>query len=247
MSQKAVSLKLPPFWAAEPQIWFAQVEAQFALRKIVADETKYFNVLSALDQATASHLKDFIINPPKEDKYEALKARLVETFDLSEPERASLLLHFRPLGDTKPSTLMDKMLALLGDHPPGFLFQQLFLQRLPEDMHAQLDDTGIDDCRQLAQRADRIWAARQVRSYANNILTEPVPAPDHISPASVDIGHEGCINDMVQWHPQTPSKSKRRPPPPAPSLCYYHRTFGAKARRCQQSCAWPGNKQAGCQ
>ena len=64
MSENAVSLKLPPFWGAEPQIWFAQVEAQFALQKIVADDTKYFYLLSALDQATTSWLKDFIGNPP---------------------------------------------------------------------------------------------------------------------------------------------------------------------------------------
>ena len=102
MSENVVLLKLPPFWAAEPQIWFAQAEAQFALQKI-ADDTKYFYVLSALDQATSSQLKDFICSRPEEDKYKALQARLVETFDLSEPERASLLLHFRALGDTKPT------------------------------------------------------------------------------------------------------------------------------------------------
>ena len=151
MSENAVSLKLPPFWAAEPQVWFAQAEAQFTLLKIVADDTKYFYVLSALDQATASWLKDFISNPPEEDKYEALRARLVETFDLSEPERAPLLLHFRALGDTKPSTLMDEMLALLGNHPPCFLFRQLFRECLPEDMRAQLIDADIHDSWQLAR------------------------------------------------------------------------------------------------
>ena len=85
MPENAVSLKLPPFWMAEPQIWFAQAEAQFVLQKIVADDTKYFYVLSALDQLTALRLKDFIGNPPEEDKYEPLQARLVEKFDLSEP------------------------------------------------------------------------------------------------------------------------------------------------------------------
>ena len=99
---------------------------------------------------TAFWLKDFIGNHPEEGKYEALQARLVETFNLSEPEWASLLLHFRHLGDTKPSTLMDEMLVLLGDHPPCFLFWQLFLERLPKDMLAQLIDASIDHSQQLA-------------------------------------------------------------------------------------------------
>ena len=86
--------------------------------------------------------------PPEDDKYETLRATLVDTFDLKEPEQASILLHFRPLGDTKPSALMDEMLALLAE-PPCFLFRQLFLERLPEDMSSQLIDANIDDCQQL--------------------------------------------------------------------------------------------------
>ena len=245
MSENAVSLKLPPFWAAEPEIWFAQAEAQFDLRKITADDTKYFYVLSALDQATASRLKDFIRNPPEEGKYAALRARLVETFDLSEPERASLLLHFRSLGDTRPSVLMDEMLALLGDHPPCFLFRQLFLERLPEDMRAQLIDAHIEDCRQLARRADRIWAARQMGSYANSVQKEPTPTPEQVLTTTSDVGHEGCIADTVQRRPQMPPKPKRKQPSAPPGLCYYHRMFGSKARRCQQPCGWLGNERAG--
>ena len=77
---------------------------------------------------------------------------------------------------------MDEMLALLGDHPPCFLFRQLFLERLPEDMRTQLIDARIDDCRELARRADRIWASKQVRSYANSVQSEPTPAMEHIMP-----------------------------------------------------------------
>ena len=56
MAETWLSLKLLPFRVAEPQIWLAQAEAQFALWKIVTDNTKYFYVLSALDQATVWHM-----------------------------------------------------------------------------------------------------------------------------------------------------------------------------------------------
>ena len=130
--EHAVSLKLPTFWISQPEVWFAQAEAQFSLRGITADDTKYFYVLAALDQ-TATRLLDLISGSPVDGKYKKLKDRLIGTFGLSERERASRLLHFRPLGDSKPSTLMDEMLGLLGNHSPCLLFEQLFLERLPED------------------------------------------------------------------------------------------------------------------
>ena len=146
--ENAVALKLPTFWTSQPRVW---LEAQFAIRKITADDTKYYHVLSALDQDTATRL---ISSPPPENKYQVLKDRLVDTFGLSKRERASLLLHTRPLGDSKPSVLMDEMLALLGDHPPCMLFEQLFLERLPEDIRVQLVDIKVEDHRDLARKAD---------------------------------------------------------------------------------------------
>ena len=136
--EHAVSLKLPTFWPFQPEVWFAQAEAQFNLQKISSDDTKYYYMLSALDQQTAARLLDLISQPPTDHKYEALKERLVATFGLNRRERASRLLHFRELGNTKPSNFMDEMLAILGGHPLCLLFEQLFLERLPEDIRMQL-------------------------------------------------------------------------------------------------------------
>ena len=218
--EHAVSLKLPTFWTSQPEVWFAQAEAQFNLRGITTDDTKYFYVLAALDQQTATRLLDLISQPPADNKYRTLKDRLISTFGLSKYERASRLLHFRPLGDSKPSALMDEMLALLGDHPPCLLFEQLFLERLPEDIRIQLVDSKMDDHRQLAKRADALWSSRNMESNTNAVQRRP--------PAR-----------------QQQTKSKAPVPSTDNRLCYYHRTFGEAARQCRQPCTWLGNEKAG--
>ena len=215
--EHAVSLKLPTFWTSQPDVWFAQAEAQFNLRGITADDTKYFYVISALDQQTATRLLDLISRPPADNKYATLKERLISTFGLSRRERASRLLHFHPLGDSKPSTMMDEMLGLLGDHPPCLLFEQLFLERLPEDIRIQLVDSKIDDCRELAKRADALWVSRGMESNTH----------------------------AVQRGPPTGHTTKASNPMPANRLCYYHRKFGKAARQCRSPCTWAGNEKAG--
>ena len=81
-----VSLKLPTFWASQPEVWFAQTEAQFHLSRITTDETKFFYVLTTLDQETATRLLDLISRPPADNKYQELKDRLIETFGLNKRE-----------------------------------------------------------------------------------------------------------------------------------------------------------------
>ena len=120
MAVDAVSLKLPTFWASQPEVRFVQAEAQFRLREIDVDETKYYYVIATLDQETAARLMDLIGQPPEDDKYEILKNRLMDTFGLNKREQAARLLHFRRLGDSKPSALMDEMLALLGAIHPAY-------------------------------------------------------------------------------------------------------------------------------
>ncbi|KAL1264200.1 hypothetical protein QQF64_004555 [Cirrhinus molitorella] len=131
MTANAVTLKLPEFWESSASAWFAQTEAQFALREITADATKYYYVVSALSSLTASRVVSLLKNPPAAEKYDALKTHLLKTFELSDAERASRLFSLQGLGDSKPSELMDRMLDLLSEHKPDFLFTQLFLRQLP--------------------------------------------------------------------------------------------------------------------
>ena len=99
--QHAVSLKLPEFCTSHTMVWFQQTEAQFSLRQVTADNTKYFYVVAALDQDSAQRVIDLLEDPPRDYKYLALKKRLLDTFDLSDNGRAARLLNMPQLGDKK--------------------------------------------------------------------------------------------------------------------------------------------------
>ena len=168
----AVALKLPVFWTQQPQVWFLQTEAQFNIRKKADDTTKYYYVVSSLDQSTAGQITDFLAQPPSHNKYEAVKERLLETFGLSKRDRAQSLLHLQPLGDRKPSQLMEEMLTLLGEHSCCFLSEQLFLEQL--DRQLQVANENFSNPRALAAKADVFWNVKcqSMSASVNRVTTQ---------------------------------------------------------------------------
>ena len=74
---------------------------------------------------------------------------------------------------------MDEMLALLGNYPPCLLFEQLYLKRLPDDIHIQLVDAKIEDHRQLVKRADVLWSSWDMASIS---VTEMPSNAEHPFP-----------------------------------------------------------------
>ena len=67
-----VSLKLPTFWPADPELWFAQVDAQFRTKRITSQVTKFEHVIATLDPQYAAEVRDIILKPPDTDPYDRL-------------------------------------------------------------------------------------------------------------------------------------------------------------------------------
>ena len=58
-----VNLKIPPFWSADPQVWFTQVKAQFSTQGITAQKTKFNHIVATLLPEFAQEVYDFILSP----------------------------------------------------------------------------------------------------------------------------------------------------------------------------------------
>ena len=207
----AVSLKLSTFWTSTPTTWFAQAEAQFIVRNITNDDTKYYYVVAALDSSTANRAKSLLVAPPTNNKYDAIKKFLTSAYELSNYERATALYNLAGLGDSKPSELMDTMLGLMGDNKPCILFHHLFLQQLPTYVRSQLAHRDFTDLRELSLEADNIYLAGKATGQ-----------------------HVQEVNAASSATRQRPNRSSSTSS--AESLCYYHRIFGTRARKCCEPC-----------
>ena len=220
LTANAVGLRLPTFWPKRPDVWFRQAEAEFELRNITTDNTKYNYVLTSLDPDTATRIADFLAAPPAADKFKSLKKRLINTYGLSQLERSNRLMHIGELGDKAPSDLMAEILMLCGDHGLCFLAQYVFLQALPPAVRLAMDGTDFTDHQAAARKADNLWNTHRFQTT----LIERISAAET----------RRRTNKDKQWNPE---------------WCFYHNRFGDAAKRCKQPCKHPKaeNFQADCE
>ena len=152
-------IKLPPFWQSRPAAWFVFAESRFRLRNINDQTAKFDHVLSALPEDMVGQILDIVEAAPAATPYTFLKARLLETHQLSDYEKWDTLVKMEPMGGRKPS----KLLADMMEYCPAGLettlpFHYLFTQRLPQALRTQLGEVEPGDPRALAARADKLWA-----------------------------------------------------------------------------------------
>ena len=109
----AISIKLPPYWPADPALWFAQIEAVFGTRRITSQVAKFQHVVGNLSPEYAVEVRDLLVSPPESNPYDALREALVRRTQESESKRLRQLMVSEELGDRKPSQLLRRMNQLL--------------------------------------------------------------------------------------------------------------------------------------
>ena len=248
MAIAAVNVKLPPFWPSDPQVWFAQVEAQFATRGITVQKTKFDYIVASLAPEFATEVRDLVLTPPAENPYDTLKEELVKRTAASEQRRLQQLFNAEELGDRKPTQLLRRMQQLLGDKADatdGSFLRELFLQRLPSNVRMVLASTGgAVSLGDLAQLADKIV---EVATPSVSAIRQPHLKDELDQLRTEVVGLTKLVRSLsARDRPsrgRSPSPAQPRPPTD-PSLCWYHQRFGDAARQCREPCSKAGNALA---
>ncbi|KAL1489023.1 hypothetical protein ABEB36_013968 [Hypothenemus hampei] len=226
-----VAIKPPPFWRADPALWFVQLEAQFDLAKITVDDTKYNYVVSAVDTEILSQITDFLNTPPANNKYLLIKSKLISIFGESRESQMRRLLCDISLGDKKPSQLLNEMARLGGSAVTQELLKSLWLQHLPGQMQVTLLANN-GPLGELAKLADRI-AEVQPQDRVHAVKQEMEVLSDSVAQLAQQVAAMNTGPYKPDWKYRGDRRTTRSEKPSAAgSVCWFHQKFGVKARRC---------------
>ena len=141
---------------------------------------------------------------------------------LTQSKRANLLLDISGLGDKNPSELMDSMLGLLGTEKPCFLFREILLRQMPVDVRAHLIHAQINDLKEMARLADKLYIPHRLSAQA-------------------------VVKKFPTQRKQISNETETPKPEDFHGKCFYHHTYGSNARQCRPPCNYSpsGNEKAG--
>ena len=266
----AVAVKIPEFWPERPRTWFAYAEAQFTLRKIKEQETKYAYIISALPREIIVHVLDEV-EAPGEEPYDRIKAALIERFMKTAAERIKALDELF-LGEDKPTVLLRKMQALATTEDRATdRFRLDFINKMPEAIQQTLADKSDLTLGTLASKADELVAWQRARkptmapvlavswsTTAINSEEEALACVAALQSRFPSIrGHGGYRGNRGQGRGYTGSyrggqgntsyySNLMRQSPLAtvscnPPVCGYHQCFGDTDYQCAPGCSKNGH------
>ncbi|XP_036343942.1 uncharacterized protein LOC118753187 [Rhagoletis pomonella] len=234
-----VSVKIPPFWAERPEIWFAQIEAQFCIAGISSDITKFNTVIASIESHVLAQITEAVLQPPAEGKYENLKKCIIDRFGESEEKKMKKLLSECELGDRRPTQLLRELSGLARDRISNEFLKSLWLQRLPPQTRAILQ-ASTSELPELAKLADKIMEVSD-----HNHVAMATRLETQVEPTSESSRIERIERQLDQLQRKQSRPSAKRPSSKfttkksAPGeFCWFHTKFGRNAQKCRDPCGF---------
>lgn len=258
--EAAISISLPTYNHTNVQVWFAQLNAIFNARKVTSQHARYAFVVEKLPSDVALEVADLLSEVPAEKPYDTLKDAILYRTGESEERRLHDLFNNLHLGHYKPSQLLRKMKALLGDNTMSdTVLRKLWMDKLSPQTSQILVSLPDDlDLQRLAEIADKIYENKPPGTASATPL-QPIVSSVRDSQELSKI--KDCIAELTSqlqalqtaMHQQnrTPNNFTSRPRPshhtrrrsrstsrsrPIFNTCWYHFKYGQQARHCTKPC-----------
>ncbi|XP_029171250.1 uncharacterized protein LOC114940681 [Nylanderia fulva] len=120
---------------------------------------------------------DIVASPPARNKYDAVKARIISSFDESSESKLRRLLQGLDLGEERPSYCLQRLRNLAAGQCSHSVLRTLFLERLPDPVRGILAANDTADLVQLALQADEIMDYTRGAPRINAVNSLSIP--DH--------------------------------------------------------------------
>lgn len=249
-----VSVRVPPFWPDDPEMWFAQIENQFAIARITSEDTKFSYVAGNLDAKYMREVRDILMNPPQTNKYLHLKTHLIKRLSASHQEKTRRLLEHEEMGDRKPSQFLRHLQGLAGANVPDNLIRSLWLSRLPRSMQAILATQAQADLTTAAELADAVAETTtgqhiaETSASSNHFeamigqVTARMDAMTTQIIAALSSRQQGSVRRRFRSRSRSRS---RQQVVSKDGWCWYHARFGDKARKCVEPCTYNAENNQG--
>lgn len=250
-----VQIKVPPFWHESPEIWFAQVEAQFKLTGTTTDISKFNTVVGAVESKILTQVANAVLTPPANGKYENIKAQILDRYADTEHKKMSKLLSDMTLGDKKPSHLLNEMRRLGGANVTEEFLKTLWLQNLPEQVRAIIS-ASPGDLTVLAPLADKVFEVTDThrvnsvnypcstsQARTSDVCTSLETKIDALTKAiqSLQVGNKSSRSRSRSRSTARSHQGNQRSSTPAGNqakkvydMCWYHYRFGTNAKKCSE-------------
>ena len=221
-----LSYKPPAFWKTSARAWFAVLESGFALEKITSDSSKYHHTVTALGNDVIEQVADVLLKPPAEHKYQVLKNRLLQRFDLTQDQRFQQLFSQASQSPEKqPSVVLQEIKNLAGDTLWDDALRMLWIQRLSPKIQQLLLVSNTKDLQALSNLADNVF---DIERNAFGMAIVETSRTSNQTDDEVEI--------IKARHNQMHKSKIRRNT--NGQFCWYHTKFGKNARKCQLPCDW---------
>lgn len=247
--------KLPAFWKDDVELWLTQVEAAFGIAQITQDQTKFQYLVANADPAILPHIADIIKLPPAQEKYEALKSRILTVFAEAEESKLRRLLKGTALNDQRPSHLLQVMKNTAGNQCNDNIIKSLFLEQMPDQVRAILVANSEQNIDKLAILADKLVDLQRPNQVYAVRREEFVSQPSSMEASIIALTQQ--VKDLTSTVKQIQSRSRShsrnrtylqkrgnnnnntyRDTNQAANMCYFHKRFKAAARNCKAPCSW---------